>query len=51
VKLKGPDFEIELSRENKTQLIVHPDVEVEWYNVSGKAVITRKECAKHEQVM
>ena len=50
VKLKGPDFEIELSRENKTQLIVHPDVEVEWYNISGKAVVTRKECAKHEQV-
>jgi hypothetical protein len=46
VKVKGPDTEIEISRENKKQLIVHPNVPIEWHNVSGKAVVTRKECLK-----
>ena len=46
VKVKGPDTEIEISRENKKQLIVYPNVQIEWYNISGKAVVTRKECLK-----
>jgi len=44
VRVTGPDFEIEISRENKIQLIVHPDVSIQWENTSGKAVVTRKEC-------
>ena len=46
VKVTGPGMEIEISRENKKQLIVYPNVQVEWYNISGKAVVTRKECLK-----
>ena len=46
IKVKGPDLDIELSRENKKQIIVHPNIEVEWHNISGKAVVTRKECVK-----
>jgi hypothetical protein len=44
VRVTGPDFEIEISRENKIQLIVHPNVSIQWENTSGKAVVTRKEC-------
>ena len=44
VRVTGPDMEIEISRENKIQLIVHPNVSIQWENISGKAVVTRKEC-------
>jgi hypothetical protein len=44
VRVTGPDIEIEISRENKIQLIVHPNVSIQWENISGKAVVTRKEC-------
>ena len=44
VRVTGPDIEIEISRENKIQLIVHPNVSIQWENTSGKAVVTRKEC-------
>jgi len=37
--------EYELSRENKKQLLVGPDVQVTWRNISGKAVMTQKTCA------
>ncbi len=50
IRMTGPDIEIQMSRENKIQIIVHPQVQVQWTNISGKAVVTRKECTKHEQV-
>jgi dTDP-4-dehydrorhamnose 3,5-epimerase-like enzyme len=37
--------EYELSRENKKQLLVGPEIEVSWTNISGKAVMTQKTCS------
>ena len=51
VRVTGPDLEIEISRENKIQILVYPNVQIQWENISGKAVVTRKECTRHEQVL
>tara|TARA_Y100000748_G_C15461072_1_gene474944 strand:- start:296 stop:451 length:156 start_codon:yes stop_codon:yes gene_type:complete len=41
-----PKEDFEISRENKTQVIVPPGWVSQWDNISGKAVVTVKECNK-----
>ena len=42
-----PKEDFEISRENKTQVIVPPGWVSQWDNISGKAVVTVKECTKN----
>ena len=36
---------IKISRENKKQILVGPNISVHWENISGKAVMTQKTCS------
>ena len=42
-----PKEDLQISRENKTQVIVPPGWVSQWDNISGKAVVTVKECTKN----
>ena len=45
-RFESTEDEFEFSRNNKLQIIVPPLWLVHWENISGKAVVTLKECIK-----